>query len=191
MKNVGLFGGSFNPIHRGHLENIRKALEIVDEVWIIPCGKHAFMKELVDAKDRIKMIKSSLKELGKEEKKRIKINSIELNKEGKSYTTETLRELMNRYQHKFYLIIGTDLLKDINKWKSYEELTKITEFIIIKRGGYKMINTGKMKIFKELKCETRRISSTEVRKRIKKGMFVKDLLPREIEEYIKKKGLYE
>ena len=94
-KKIGLFGGSFNPIHSGHLKIIRSLLKnkIVSEVWIMPCKKHAFNKNLLGDNRRVKMIKLSIKNL-----KNAKICHIELKSKTTNYTLNTLKKLKARYE---------------------------------------------------------------------------------------------
>ena len=188
MKKTALFGGSFNPIHLSHIR-IAKSLinkKIVDEVWLIPCKKHAFDKKLASTKDRLEMINLMIGGM-----KNIKISRIELEARGKNYTIKTLRKLNKKYPKKdFFLVVGSDILHEIKKWHRYKELLKKAKFIVFKRKGYKLIKILGMNIVFLLKECRECISSTEIRKRAKEGKSLKKLVPLLIERYIKKRGIY-
>lgn len=185
---IGIFGGSFNPIHNQHISIIKELLKkkLVDEVWILPCKKHAFNKALASEKHRIKMIKLATKNI-----KKVKICYAELkSKKAISYTADTIKKLKIKYPYQFFLIIGSDILHEIKKWQKYKQLLKQVEFIISKRKNYPIIKIKGLKIKYLVRLEATNISSTEIRKKIKEGKPLKNLVPSPVEEYIKKHGLY-
>jgi nicotinate-nucleotide adenylyltransferase len=184
---IGLFGGSFNPIQNRHISIIKQLLnkKIIDRVRIITCKKHAFNKSLLSEKHRIKMIKLAIKGI-----KNVKICDIELKSKTKNYTLKTIKKLKSKYGHEFFLIIGSDILHEIEKWYKYKELLKEIEFIVIKRKNYKIKKIPRLKIESLIKTNVSSISATEIRKRIKKGKSLKNLVPDYIIKYIKKKSLY-
>lgn len=184
---VGLFGGSFNPIHKEHLRIIKYILNkhIVDEVWILPCKIHAFNKSLIPAKDRIKMIKRAIKNIDN-----VKICYLELKSGGKSYTTDTIKELKRVYKHQFYFIIGFDILEQIAKWYKHRQLFKEIEFIAFKRKNYRFKEVKDMKISYLIDWRGKSISSTMIRERAKKGRPIKGLVHPEVEKYISKHRIY-
>jgi len=166
---IGLFGGSFNPIHNRHVDIVKHVLEenLVDEIWLIPCKDHAFDKKFEDIKHRLNMIKLSIKNLDN-----VKINDIELKLKGKSYTINTVRLLKKKHPgYEFFFIAGSDILNEIKRWHKYGELEKEIDFIIIKR-------------------DNDSISSTEIREKIKNNNTLKGLVPEEVAKYIKGNNLY-
>jgi len=187
MKKIALYGGSFNPIHEQHLEIVKilSNSNVVDEIWIVPCKKHAFNKNFAPAKHRVNMIKLALKEI-----KNAKLCYIELKTQGTNYTINTIKRLKTKYNHKFYWIIGTDILHEITEWKGYKKLLKEIEFIIFKRQGYSNKKIKGLKIYAKFKHKEKNISSTNIRKRIKLGKPLKKLLPLLVKEYIIKNKLY-
>lgn len=185
---VGIFGGSFNPVHNGHLGLVDKVLEdkLVDEVWLMPCGRHAFNKNLTAASDRAEMLR-----LGIIGKKNVKISRLEIDNPGISYTYDSLMKLKHEYSEDFYLIIGADILKDLNpqKWQGYEELCKIGKFIVFNRKGYEIRNPGIN--MSTIYLEDAAISSTEVRNRIKQGLSIEGMVPKSVGDYIQQNRLYQ
>lgn len=184
---IGLFGGSFNPIHNAHLKIINELLnkKIVDEIWITPCKKHPLDKDLESEKDRVSMIESTIKNLPK-----VKINKIELNSKGKSYTIKTLNKLKEKYSHDFFLIIGSDILYEIKGWYDYKSLLKKIEFIIIERRDFPIKRIKDMKIRNILRENPSGISSSIIRKKILQNKFLKEIIPKDVEDYIIKNKLY-
>jgi len=186
-RKIGIFGGSFNPIHIAHINLIKAILSknIIDELWIMPCKKHAFSKSLASSKDRINMINLAINSINN-----AKICKIELKLKGKSYMINTIKKLKSLYNYKFYLIVGSDITHEITKWHNYKGLFKETEFIIFKRPGYSIKKVKNMKIYYIVKKHVGSISSTQIRENIKQGKSLKNLLPSNIQEHINKKGLY-
>jgi 8-oxo-dGTP diphosphatase len=181
---VGLFGGSFNPFHNGHLYIAKKLVEkIVDETWIIPCRSHAFEKELTDIEKRINMI-----DLGIKNQKNIRLMDVEPNNK-KSYSAETIRYLNKNFSHDFYFIIGSDNLKDLDKWHDFNFLKNNVGFILVQRKGYELDSRDDINIRHTLDVK-KDISSTDIRDKLRKNIFVGDLITRNVEKYIRKENLY-
>ncbi len=192
-KKIGLFGGSFNPIHKEHIKLIKKIISknLIDELWIIPCKNHAFNKKLISAKHRINMIKLAISPLSNF-KKRIKISKIELKSKGKNYTLKTLKKLQKKYpKFKFSIVVGSDILYEIHKWYNYKQLLNISEFIIFKRKGYEFININNLKILAKITSSLSNISSTKIRQNINKRKPFKNMVPLKIKQYIEKNNLYQ
>jgi nicotinate-nucleotide adenylyltransferase len=183
---VGILGGSFNPVHNSHIKIARRAIEskFVDEVWMMPCRNHPLDKIVAGINHRVNMISRAIMTIDK-----VKLCEIELEKEGTSYTYQTLRELRRRYSDDFYIIIGSDLLQQINRWHGYEMLRQEGKFLVFSRKGYPILNPG-LCIGAEISVEEDNISSTKVRQRVKEGKSISDLVPKSVEDYILKKGLY-
>lgn len=182
---VGLFGGSFNPIHNSHMKIVNDTLEskIVEEVWIIPCGQHAFGKNLLDSGHRVKMIEYAIK--GRDD---VKINRVELESEGVNYTIDSVQKLKRQFDHNFYLIVGADALLDLPKWKNGKKLMGMVDFLVFERGNYAVRDEIRNRvIYRESFFGT---SSTEIRERIVRGESISGLVPIGVEKYIIKEGLY-
>lgn len=185
-KKIALFGGSFNPIHNQHIRIIKEVLSktTMDQVWIIPSKNHPFNKQQAPAKDRIKMIR-----LGVKTNPKVKINKIELKSEQTNYTLRIIKKLKAKYKHKFYWIIGSDILYEIKKWHRYNELLNEVEFIVIKRKDYPIKKIAGMKMI-EIQTNSNSIASSGIRKNISQNKSLKDMVPSSIQNYIEKKGLY-
>lgn len=183
---VAILGGSFNPIHNGHLYITKKVIEekLADEIWVMPCKKHALDKFLDREEDRVAMVKLALSGLEK-----IKFCDFELKQSGKNYTYETMRKLKEEYPHDFSWIIGSDILKQIHTWHGYEHLQKEVNFIVLEREGYPVSNPG-INIESAVTCVIENISSTKARDRVRKGKSISDLVPRTVEDYVLQNCLY-
>ena len=207
-KKVALFGGTFNPFHKAHINIIINTLEtkIVDEIWIMPAYKpyHKDSNEnfILDFDNRIKLINISIDSL-KKYRNKIKLFDIEeeLYKKNiikNSYTNIILDYIFEKFPNiDFYFLLGSDSIYSINTWYNYKEIIKKTKFIIYKRD--KDIDKLKKEIeFLNIKSniidnDIYDISSTTIRKYLKNKSYdeVKEFLINEELEYIKKNKLYE
>ena len=131
---IGLFGGTFNPVHLGHL---RAALEVkegfeLSEIFLIPAAlpPHKMPGDVVDAGDRLKMLNLAL-----EEKVGFNVSDIELRRSGPSYTIDSVRHFKNTLpeKSKIYLVMGLDAFLEIDTWKSYEDLMALVSIVVINR----------------------------------------------------------
>lgn len=187
MMRVGLFGGSFNPIHNGHLQIANHVLkeDITDEVWFIPCGNHAFGKKLANGKNRIEMINLAIKNNPK-----LKVLDIEIKSKNKSFISETIKTLKKEYPSKeFIFIIGTDNIAHLDKWYDFNYLKDNVVFVLVKRMRSIVPKNIKVK-FRNVLDIKNDISSTKIRENIRKNYPIQDFLPILIEKYIRKKELY-
>lgn len=194
---IGIMGGTFDPIHNGHLimaEYAKSHLKL-DKIIFIPSGVHPFKdnKHITDSKKRIEMITLSI-----ESNKDFQISTIEIDRKGITYTIDTIKELKKEYiEDEIYFIIGTDIVFEIEKWKDFEKLKELCKFVLFYRIGK---NKSEEKIeeletkyeirFEKVQAPIIEISSTEIRKRIKNNLSIKYLVNEEVEEYILKYNLY-
>lgn len=187
MKRVGILGGTFDPPHLGHLiiaEEVRLALNL-DEVWFMPSQepphKH---KAFSPVCERIEMVKKAI-----ECNPYFKLNTIEVDRLGKSYTVDTLKILKNRYPDvMFYFIIGGDMVEYLPKWRKIDELMNMVTFVGVKRVGYKLETPYPVKLVDIPYIE---ISSTMIRDRINHNNSIAYLVPEAVIQYMKEKRLYE
>lgn len=197
-------------MHYGHLyaaEQVIKRLKI-DEIIFIPSGnpplKH---RQSQDAIYRYEMVKLAVSTNSK-----FRVSDIEINQRGKSYSIFTVQRLLDKYKgHKLFFIVGIDTFMELDKWYKPELLTDLIDFIIMSRQGfygekieeslfvqhkikdtkdliYLKLNNGKEAIF--VKINSLNISSTEIRKLVRKNKSIKYLLPEKVEGYISKHKLY-
>lgn len=212
-KRIGLFGGTFNPIHLGHLrgaEEIREAFNL-QEVIFIPAAipPHKVNEEIIEAHHRLEMVR-----LATLTNSYFSTSNIELQRPGKSYSIDTIRYFLEGYQDPLFFILGRDAFVEIETWKDFQDLFSLCNFIVMTRPGSQKapfpspipkplvsafrydqelgawIHTSCQTLyFKEITFLD--ISSTKVRELIEKKESVKYLIPVEVEAYIQKHGLYQ
>ncbi|SDZ34434.1 nicotinate-nucleotide adenylyltransferase [Proteiniborus ethanoligenes] len=201
IKKYGIMGGTFDPIHAGHLviaEEIRYKFNL-DKVIFIPAGNppHKDSRKVTSSNHRYQMAL-----LATISNPYFDISSIELEREGITYTIDTIMELKKCCGDgaEFYFITGADSLLQLSTWKDVDKLLSICKFVAATRPGFQMSKI-ETKV-KELESKYNRsiytvtvpalqISSTDIRNRIKNGMTVKYLLPESVEAYIIKHKLYQ
>ena len=189
--NVILFGGAFDPPHRGHqqITHYLLAQKTADEVWYVPAKSHPFAKPMSLAAHRVKMVEMIVDD------PRIKVEMYEQEKEGISYSHETLDYLAARYpKHTFSWIVGSDRLPDFHKWvdsksRTYLEMLKKYCFYVYPRKGspFEPLYPNMVPL-KEAKEWT--FSSTEVREKASKGVSIDGLVDPKVAQYIQKHQLY-
>lgn len=200
MKRIGIMGGTFNPVHKGHLALARAAQKefALDRVIFIPSGNppHKAAGEVIDKEDRFKMVKLVIKGI-----KDFSASRLELDRPGYSYAIDTFTDLKRRYgrRTKLFYIMGLDSINEILDWKKPLELFKLSEFIVGTRPGTKIRTFRRLVQFPPLQKEVDKIhlmelreniSASEIRERLKAGRSVKKLVPKVVENYIRRKGLY-
>ena len=200
MKPIAILGGSFNPVHYGHLKMAEAAMESThfSKVLFIPTGTpyHKEQKVLLPFSDRLKLL-----ELAIENCPDFDCSPIEGEREGNSYTFDTVRELLWQNPTESYsLLIGTDQFLTLRSWHKIAELGKLVDFYIANRNGEMSFSTfqkEKEALEKELSLHCNLfpmpaidLSSTEIRKLLKEGKSIHGMLPKSVEEYILKKGFY-
>ncbi|MDD5491803.1 MAG: nicotinate-nucleotide adenylyltransferase [bacterium] len=190
---IGLFGGTFDPIHNGHLKIagiVQQELGL-DKVIFIPAGilPHKAQSQAT-AKDRLSMVKLSLRN-----KKKFTAIAYETKKKSPSYSIETVRYLKRKLGRRaeFFFIIGADAFSEIRTWRRWQELLKLCHFVVINRPGYKIALPNKQAAAKVIVLRITGIplTATTIRKKIKKGNNVGKLIPKAVYAYIKKHKLYE
>jgi nicotinate-nucleotide adenylyltransferase len=192
---IGVFGGTFNPPHLGHLLIAKKVIKKFGfkKLLLMVTGKPALKtKDLAPIKDRLEMTKILAQYHPKFEVSKIEIERAKKGK--KSYTIETIGELKKRYKNEeIYWIIGEDSLNEIleGKWKGGLKIFDEAKFVVIERPGYKKKIPKKIKEKIEIIKLNIPISSTEIREKIRKKEDVSKMVPIKILKYIKKKKLYE
>lgn len=192
---LGIMGGTFNPIHQGHLvaaEFIRDKFKL-DEVLFVPSGKppHKGNDEIALPEHRWMMTV-----LATASNEHFSVSSIEIERQGESYTRDTIAQLKQIYgeETRCYFITGADAIAEISAWHKTDDLPQMAKFIAASRPGYKLNITKIDPRFQKytflVEVPALAISSTEIRKRIKKEQTIKYLLPEVVEKYIHKYNLY-
>ena len=185
---IGVFGGTFNPIHFGHLVLAEQAYEKLSltKVIFIPsyCPPHKKSPNIALAFHRYNMVKLAIKD-----NPRFEISDIEIKRKGCSYLIDTLRELKNKYSKaKLFFISGSDVSEQIARWKSIREILILSKLVLAKRPGYRLKKYNRN--ISVISITELDISSSTIRRKINKVKSVRYLLPMRIYKYIKEKGLY-
>lgn len=218
---LGLLGGSFNPIHYGHLRIAQQTRErlALDRVLFIPTGDppHKRDGELAPAKDRYEMVRLAIAD-----DPALELSDIEVRRKGKSYSIDTIRELQQHYGStaRLHFLIGLDAFLDFAGWREPEALLKACRFVVVSRPGqsYQSLSTlpmlptldrqalaqldagqvDQLKIAVPsgpgilcLPLPPCAISASDIRQRIKKGISLANLLPVPVESYILRHRLYQ
>lgn len=195
MKRIGLFGGTFNPIHNGHLQLAEGALKLfnLDSLYFIPTGKsyHKEVTYMPETEDRLRIL-----ELAIEDNDKFLISDCDIKRGGPTYTVDTIADMKKiETDARFFWVMGSDALLDILNWNDIENIAKRTTFLVALRQGD---SKHRVEIFRDtlpsylegkvllFEWPIQNISSKE----IKKNMINKKYLPKKVYEYIKLKGLY-
>ncbi|MEJ2071586.1 MAG: nicotinate-nucleotide adenylyltransferase, partial [Syntrophobacterales bacterium] len=137
LQRLGLFGGTFNPIHYGHLRSAEEVAEALDlnQIWFIPAAlpPHKSSSEVTSFEVRL-----ALTRLAVGRHRRLKVSDVEGRRPGKSYTIETLHHFREEFgsQGELYFILGMDSMLEIATWKKYRELFTLSHFVVLNRPGY-------------------------------------------------------
>ena len=211
---LGLFGGTFNPIHLGHLRaavEVREAFNI-DRLLLIPSAHppHKMADHVADAEDRLEMVR-----LAVQGEPSLEASDVELSRPGLSYTIETLRYFQDRFgpESDIHFIVGQDAFSEITTWKSYQALFVTAHFIVMTRPNSKLRSLEDFihtRISAEYQYEPTSnryshprwrtifcldithldISATKIREWIGRGRSIRFLVPDAVQGFINKKGLY-
>ena len=186
-RQVGLFGGSFNPPHVCHSLASVWALQTtpIEEVWWVPTYNHAFGKDLVSFEDRVEMCRLATDGLN-----HVAISQIERELGGESRTFDTVKALREKHPDcDFSLIVGTDILAETHKWKNWDGLMEMVELVVVGRGGYLEDKSSTNAPAFSLP----QVSSTAVREAITAGQragILRDWMVLEVLAYIDEHDLY-
>ena len=180
---IGLFFGSFNPIHNGHLIIANHILNEtdIDKIWLVISPQNPFKQadSLLNNYDRLHLVNKAL-----ENDDRMKASDIEFSLPKPSYTVTTLTYLKEKYlNHQFVVIMGSDSFQNLSKWKNYELIIKNHQVIIYKRPGFEIINNIEANII-ILNAPLLEISATYIRELVKQNKSIKYLVPQNIEQDI-------
>ncbi len=210
---IGLFGGTLDPIHFGHLrsaEEIREAMGL-DEVWFVPAAfpPHKQHENITPFSDRLAML-----ELATASVEHFKVSPIEMERPGPSYSIDTLRELRKRHGSKIdlFFIIGSDAFLDIETWKDYSHLTDFASLVIMGRRHGDLERTREVisRAFPAYKAQGKKgvytasargtiylnsvthlaISATDIRRRARIGLSVRFLVPEIVRRYMRENNIY-
>ena len=199
---IGIFGGTFDPIHIGHLIIAEHACEelCLDKLIIIPAAipPHKQNVKITDGRRRLAMARLAAKG-----NRKLVVSDIELKKPGVSYSIDTLEMIKQKMgkSASYYLVIGSDMVPDLHTWKNIGRLTEMCRFVVAVRPGLLEEELKKIKLCLPKAVRKRAlsnillnplvdISSTEIRQRIAKGRSIRYLVPQKVEKYIIRHSLY-
>lgn len=193
---IGILGGTFNPIHMGHLmiaEHIRQEKNF-DKILFIPTGDPPHKDVEVPGIKRAEMVRLAISD-----NRHFEMSPIEVNREGRTFTVDTLNELKNIYDEMHY-IVGSDTIFQFRSWKNFKEVAEMTKFIYMLRPGTEdtVVLRDEIEFLREnfsvhieqIEGPMLYLSSTYLRERIKTGKSIKYLVPDNVIKYINDEGLY-
>lgn len=201
MTRRGVFGGSFDPPHNGHVNLVRQVYEkaVLDEIIVMPAGISPFKKDMeripASGAARYEMCRLAFGDMPY-----VTVSAYEISQPEVSYTVNTMRHLRELYpKDKLYLIVGGDMLLSFDKWKNYVEILSICGLTAVSRKkdgedavllGKKAESLRKYGSVEVLSIDTLEVSSTEIRKKIKKSSDISCYVPQNVVQYISEHKLY-
>ncbi|MDY7228132.1 nicotinate (nicotinamide) nucleotide adenylyltransferase [Hyalangium rubrum] len=181
---VALLGGSFNPPHVGHLmaAHYVRATQGMDELWLMPAYQHPFGKALTSFEHRVRMCEVMCEDTsGWMKTSRVEQEVAE--RGGAGYTVETLGYLVEKHPDiRFSLIIGSDILKDLPNWKSFDRIQQMVRVLVLYRAGYPASGTVGPPLAE--------VSSTQIRDMLTRGELPGEFVPGRVLDYAREAGLY-
>lgn len=198
---IGIFGGSFDPIHLGHLilaERCREEAEL-DQVWFVPCALSPHKRDGAHGSDRQR---TEMIELALGGHEAFLLSRLELDRGGVSYTVDTLQQIReNHPEHDLFLLIGDDSLESFDRWRQPKTICELAIPIVINRPGSgeidlsvlgEYVGQGRLERFERAQVTGPKIeiSSTDIRNRVHNGKSIRYLTPRSVEKYIETNHVY-
>ena len=183
----GILGGSFNPIHHGHLivaTRVAETLEL-DRVILIPTAISPLKAErgLALPRERLAMVRLAIRG-----NPLLHVSDLEVRRGGTSYTVDTLRLLRKSLRGDLVLILGADAARLLPRWRKVEEVRRLARIAVVGRPGLRA--GGKMPNTSMVAVPQLEISSTDIRERVRQGLPIRYLVPEAVERYIRRKRLY-
>jgi nicotinate-nucleotide adenylyltransferase len=187
---LGLFGGSFDPVHRGHLLMAQAAMEELglDRLFFIPAAQSPFKPENphAPATERTRLLRLALAG-----QTHYEVDDQELKRGGVSFTIDTLRDYARRFpEARLFYLIGTDNLAMLPKWREAAELARLAEFVVIPRPGGHPVDFPPPFRGRTLQGFPVGVSSSQIRTRIRAGLPIDQLVPAAVAEVIRNYRLY-
>jgi nicotinate-nucleotide adenylyltransferase len=216
---VGLFGGTFNPIHHCHLSVARQVRDrlALDRIVFIPSSDppHKPTEDLAPARHRVEMVRRAI-----EPEPSFTVSEIETSRPGKSYSIDTVRELLEEHGPALYFILGLDAFRELPDWREPAELLRLCHFVVVSRPGSAFLNVGSMPLLPALDRDALKAldsggagrldvplsggrtlillplppcdaSASDIRKRLRRRLDVSRELPASVQSYIIQFGLYQ
>ena len=186
---IGVFGGSFDPIHNGHLvaaESVKNALNL-QRVLFVPAGNQWQKQSNTTASDRAEMVRLAVAGHAG-----FQLSTVDVDRQGPTYTVDTLRDIGNEFPGaQLVFILGTDALAGLASWHNADDALNLAEFVVVTRPGAPLVipevATGRVKV---VEIPALDLSSTQVRRNLESGQTVSNFLPAAVLRYIEDKNLY-
>ena len=200
MLRIGIYGGTFSPVHLGHVQAAKAFMEQMwlDVLYVIPTGvtPHKEMDGGVTSAQRMRMC-----ELAFEGVEGVIVSDIEIKREGKSFTVDTLGALAGE-DRRLFLLMGTDMMLTLDTWRAPERIFELCYPVYIRRESDKALdaqivqkiteyNQKYGKVVRRIVADPIELSSTEIRAAIREGREIESLVPARVAAYIKENGLYQ
>lgn len=199
MKKLLIFGGTFNPPHKGHIDLLKACENVInpDEIMVIPSNipPHKEAHDLASSNDRVSMCRLAFSEFSN-----LTVSDIEIERKGKSFTVDTLAEIKEKYpQHKLYFVTGSDMYLTLEQWHRFEDIFKLAVILTSARNDedYNKLISHQAHLSRHYDIESIvlekpvvEVSSTEVREKIKFNLSADDLISGNVFDYIKTNNLY-
>ncbi|QDT67247.1 Nicotinate-nucleotide adenylyltransferase [Planctomycetes bacterium MalM25] len=184
---LGLFGGSFDPVHNGHLRLAACCADQagLDEVWFLPAAVQPFKQRgpIASDADRVAMLR--LATTGREG---FVVSTLEIDRGGVSYTVDTLRQIhADRPDAELFFLMGADTLRDLSNWREPDEVRRLATPLVVQRPGETLDTEIE---HTRVEMPPTDISSSAIRKRIHAGEPIADLVPAAVARYLEENGLY-
>lgn len=191
IRNYAIYGGTFDPIHLGHIHLINWLLENDDfeRVIVVPAGDPWQRSVAAAASDRLAMVHLAVSELVSNGS--VEISDCEISRVGPSYALDTVREISRDYlSARFTWVLGSDAFASIDSWNKVEELGKLVDFLVIERPGSEIQKPKTQVKWRSAAIEALDISASEIRRAISAGRSLRGLVPDSVSDYIMDNGLY-
>jgi nicotinate-nucleotide adenylyltransferase len=185
IQKIAIVGGTFDPIHLGHLKIITEVAKKFEKVIVIPTGEPWLKatKPIATGEQRVAMVQTAVNSLNLADQ--VVVSAIEVKRAGPSYAIDTVTELKKIYpQANFTLVLGSDAAKNLHKWHRSDELQKLIEVLVVKRASVPPSD------FPEIAIDAPKISSTEIRDKVAHSQEISDLVIPTISTFIKEHQLY-
>ncbi|MFQ6093852.1 MAG: nicotinate-nucleotide adenylyltransferase [bacterium] len=190
---VGIFGGTFNPPHLGHLivaQEVRRRFSL-DKIVFVPSARPPHKADSPGASSAERYIMTVL---ATRDNPYFEVSDVEIRRPGRSYTVDTIKQFKKLYgtEVEIFFIMGGDSIFEIDTWREPEEILRLCKVIVTTRPGFDLTKVEDRLKEKAILTEVSRIdiSSTEIRRRVQEGKSIKYLVPKEVEEYILREKLY-
>ncbi len=178
MSRIALFGGAFDPPHLGHQALTAQLLERsdLDQVWWVPAPVHAFGKHMASWEHRLEMCQLAVQGFAVE---RVRVSEVERDLPSPQHTVDTVTRLQARHpEHRFAVVMGSDNLDELERWKNIDRLRELVSFVVVPRAGH------------DPTAVLPQVASSQIRARLRAGEPVANLLDRAVADYIARQGLY-